>query len=83
MCEFSPVLVFATSDSWYVRIGRNLTKVVALYLLYGQVGLGLLGGLGVMAPSRRQEIARLGLRAVLAATLANLMSASLAGIFLS
>ena len=43
----------------------------------------LLGGLGVMAPSRRSEIARFGLKAVFAATLANLTSAALAGIFLS
>lgn len=43
----------------------------------------LLGGLGSIAPSRRDDIARLGLRALLAATLANLMSAALAGLFLS
>lgn len=42
----------------------------------------LLGGLGVMAPNRRQEIAKFGLKAVFAATLANLTSAALAGIFL-
>ena len=42
----------------------------------------LLGGLGGMAPSRRPEIARFGLRAVLAASLANFMSAAIAGFFL-
>lgn len=42
----------------------------------------LMGGIGAMAPNRRQDIARLGLKAVLAATLANLMSAALAGIFI-
>ena len=42
----------------------------------------LLGGLGVLAPSRRQEIARYGLKAVLAGTLSNFMSATLVGIFL-
>lgn len=41
----------------------------------------LMGGIGAMAPTRRKEIARLGLKAVLAATLANLMSAALAGFF--
>ncbi|WNO61518.1 NupC/NupG family nucleoside CNT transporter [Rheinheimera sp. MMS21-TC3] len=41
----------------------------------------LLGGLGGMAPSRRADIAELGLKALLAATLANLMSAAIAGIF--
>ncbi|MDT0583185.1 MULTISPECIES: NupC/NupG family nucleoside CNT transporter [Alteromonadaceae] len=43
----------------------------------------LMGGIGALAPTRRKEIAQLGLKAVLAATLANLMSASLAGIFIS
>lgn len=42
----------------------------------------LLGGLGGMAPSRRPEIARLGLKAVTAATLANLTSAAIAALFL-
>lgn len=42
----------------------------------------LLGGLGVMAPQRRPEIARLGLFAVYAATCSNLMSASIASLFL-
>ncbi|MEJ2538615.1 MAG: NupC/NupG family nucleoside CNT transporter [Gemmatimonadota bacterium] len=42
----------------------------------------LLGGLGGMAPSRRGDIARLGIRAVVAASLANLMSAAIAGFFL-
>ena len=43
----------------------------------------LLGGLGILAPSRRQEIARFGLKAVLAGTLSNFMSATLVGIFMS
>jgi len=43
----------------------------------------LLGGLGILAPSRRQEIARFGLKAVLAGTLSNFMSATMVGIFLS
>ncbi|MDZ7871397.1 MAG: NupC/NupG family nucleoside CNT transporter [Rheinheimera sp.] len=43
----------------------------------------LLGGLGSMAPSRRSDIAELGLKALFAATLANLMSAAIAGFFFS
>lgn len=43
----------------------------------------LLGGLGGMAPGRRSDIAELGLKALLAATLANLMSAAIAGVFFS
>lgn len=41
----------------------------------------LLGGLGVMAPDRRGEIARLGVRAVVAGTLSNLTSAAIVGLF--
>lgn len=40
----------------------------------------LLGGLGGMAPTRRAEIARYGLLAVMAGTFSNLMSAAIAGI---
>ncbi|MFC0560761.1 NupC/NupG family nucleoside CNT transporter [Halalkalibacter alkalisediminis] len=39
----------------------------------------LLGGLGGLAPERRNDIARLGLRAVLAGALASLLSAAIAG----
>lgn len=42
----------------------------------------LLGGLGGMAPNRRSDIARLGLKAVAAGTLANLLSAAIAGMFI-
>ncbi len=43
----------------------------------------LIGGLGTLAPERRELIARLGLRAVLAGFMANLMSAAIASFFLS
>ncbi|MGF1786504.1 NupC/NupG family nucleoside CNT transporter [Photobacterium swingsii] len=43
----------------------------------------LMGGLGGVVPSRRPDIARLGFKAIFAATLANLMSATIAGVFLS
>jgi CNT family concentrative nucleoside transporter len=40
----------------------------------------LMGGLGAIVPSRRHDIARLGLKAVIGGTLVNLMNASLAGL---
>lgn len=43
----------------------------------------LLGGLGTLAPSRRNDVAELGLRAVAAGFMANLMSAAIAGFYLS
>jgi CNT family concentrative nucleoside transporter len=36
-----------------------------------------IGGIGALAPERRGDLARLGLRAMMAATMANLMSASI------
>ena len=39
-----------------------------------------LGGIGALIPERRGDLARLGLRAMIAGTLANFISASIAGI---
>lgn len=62
------------------------TRAVVTFALCGFANFSsiaiLLGGLGVMAPSRRGDIATLGMRALLAATLANLMSAAIASFFL-
>jgi len=41
-----------------------------------------IGGLGALAPNRRGDLARLGFRAMICGTMANLMSACIAGIFL-
>jgi CNT family concentrative nucleoside transporter len=41
-----------------------------------------IGGIGALAPNRRNDLARLGLRAMLAGTMANLMSASIVSILL-
>jgi len=63
------------------------TQAVVTFALCGfanfsSIGI-LLGGIGTMAPGRRSEIAELGLRAVLAGFMANLMSAAIAGFYLS
>ena len=42
----------------------------------------LLGGLGGLAPKRRPEIAKFGMRAILAGTLANLLNAAIAGMLI-
>jgi CNT family concentrative nucleoside transporter len=36
-----------------------------------------IGGIGALVPNRRNDLAQLGLRAMLAGTMANLMSASI------
>lgn len=45
---------------------------------FGSIGIQV-GGIGSLIPNRRHELAELGLRAMLAATLANFMTASIAG----
>lgn len=63
------------------------TKAIISFALCGFANLSsvaiLLGGLGSMAPNRRHDIARFGLKAVVAGTLSNLMSATIAGFFLA
>ncbi|WP_200874174.1 NupC/NupG family nucleoside CNT transporter [Serratia sp. DD3] len=63
------------------------TKAIISFALCGFANLSsiaiLIGGLGGMAPNRRQDIARFGLKAVAAGTLSNLMSATIAGFFLA
>jgi len=62
------------------------TKAVITFALCGFANFSsiaiLLGGLGMMVPERRPEIATLGMRALVAASLANLMSAAIASFFL-
>jgi len=60
--------------------------VIASYALCGFANFGslaiLLGGVGGMAPSRRGDLAQLGLRSILAGTLATMMTGCVAGILL-
>jgi len=48
---------------------------------FSSIGIQI-GGIGALAPNKRNELARLGIRAMLAGTMANLMSASIVGILL-
>jgi CNT family concentrative nucleoside transporter len=63
------------------------TIAVSTFALCGFANLSsiaiLLGGLGVLVPEKREVIGRLGIKAVLAASLSNLMSAALAGLMLT
>lgn len=63
------------------------TKAIISFALCGFANLSsvaiLLGGLGGLAPSRRPEIARFGVKAVVAGTLSNLMAATIAGLFVT
>ena len=59
---------------------------IATFALCGFANLGSIGmqigGIGALVPERRNDLARLGVRAMLAGTMANLISASIAGMFL-
>jgi concentrative nucleoside transporter, CNT family len=48
---------------------------------FSSIGIQM-GGIGALAPNKRGDLARLGIRAMLAGTMANLMSASIAGMLL-
>ena len=74
----------------FVQIKETLTPYTQLVVTFALCGFSnlasiaiLLGGLGAIVPSRRHASARLGLKAVIAGTLVNLMNASLAGFFFS
>ena len=60
--------------------------IIATFALCGFANLSSIGiqigGIGALVPERRNELAKLGIRAMLAGTMANLISASIAGMFL-
>ncbi|MDG6894799.1 NupC/NupG family nucleoside CNT transporter [Volucribacter amazonae] len=62
------------------------TKAIITFALCGFANFSaiavMIGGIGSIAPNKRSDIARLGLKAVIAGTLANLLSATIAGIFI-
>jgi CNT family concentrative nucleoside transporter len=68
------------------KIGNTLDSrsfVIATYALCGFANLSSVaiqvGGIGALAPTRKSDLARLGLRAVACGTMANFMSACIAG----
>lgn len=72
----------------FVEIKDSLspyTQVVVTFALCGFSNLAsiaiLMGGLGAVVPSRKHDIARFGLGAVIGGTLVNLMNAAIAGFF--
>jgi CNT family concentrative nucleoside transporter len=76
----------------YAKLGPMATTLdpksftIATFALCGfanfsSIGIQI-GGIGALAPSRRHDLARLGLRAMFAGTLANFMTATIAGFLL-
>ncbi|HUN83479.1 MAG TPA: nucleoside transporter C-terminal domain-containing protein [Terracidiphilus sp.] len=76
----------------YIGLGAHKATLdprsftIATFALCGFANLGSIGmqigGIGALVPNRRNDLARLGVRAMLAGTMANLISASIAGMFL-
>lgn len=71
----------------YLAGMSSRTVAIVTFSLCGFANLSsiaiLLGGLGVLVPEKRDLIGQLGLKAVLAGSLSNLMSAALAGLLLT
>ncbi|WP_341663060.1 NupC/NupG family nucleoside CNT transporter [Vibrio sp.] len=80
--NFAPLL----GDSAEIVLSEK-TKAIISFALCGFANLSsiaiLLGGLGGLAPQRRSDIARMGMKAVAAGTLSNLMAATIAGFCLT
>ena len=76
----------------YIALGAEKASLaprsftIATFALCGFANLGSIGmqigGIGALVPERRNDLAKLGVRAMLAGTMANLISASIAGMFL-
>ena len=71
------------------KVGQTLQHrsfIIATFALCGFANLSSIaiqiGGIGALAPSRKSDLARLGLKAMFVGTLANFMSACIAGILL-
>ena len=83
---FNEFVAFVAFTDQMALMSERAQAVVTFALCgfanFSSIGI-VLGGIGMMAPDRRKDIAELGLRAVLAGFMANLMSAAIAGFFLS
>jgi concentrative nucleoside transporter, CNT family len=76
----------------YIGLGAHKAELsmrsftIATFALCGFANLGSIGmqigGIGALVPERRNDLAKLGVRAMFAGTMANLISASIAGMFL-
>lgn len=74
--EFTPI-----AADFSPRTQAILTFALCGFANFSSIAI-LLGGLGSLVPSRRSEIAQLGLKAIMAGTLANLSSAAIAGMLI-
>src|ERR1700723_3285434 len=69
-------------DSLDPRSFTIATFALCGFANFSSIGIQI-GGIGALAPNKKADLARLGIRAMAAGTMANLMSASIVGIMLS
>jgi concentrative nucleoside transporter, CNT family len=67
-------------DSLDPRSFTIATFALCGFANFSSIGIQI-GGIGALAPEQRSQLAKFGIRAMLAGTMANLMSASIVGIF--
>ena len=67
--------------TYYDRVNEAAAAIRARVPEAPAIGIQI-GGIGALAPNRRHDLARLGLRAMFAGTLANFMTATIAGFLL-
>lgn len=81
--EFVAYSTFVSLDPGALSERARAIITVALcgFANFSSIAIAL-GGVGTLAPSRRSEIAKFGLRAVLAASMANLLSAAIVGLMI-
>jgi len=81
--EFLAYLQLADMDN---SVLSQHSKLIMLYSLCGFANLGslgiMIGGMGSMVPDRKDEIVELGLKSIIAGTLATLMTGALAGLLI-
>ena len=78
--EFVAYLNFATlpADAFTPHTRLILTYALCGFANFGSAGI-MVGGIGMMIPHRRAEVAQLGMRSIISGTLATCMSGAVAG----
>ena len=76
--QYKPGMEAGMSPHAFVLASFALTG----FANFASIGIQL-GSIGAMAPNRRSDLARLGMRALLGGFLATLINASIAGILIS
>jgi len=74
-------LVALPANSLSARSEMIMIYALCGFATFGSLGI-MLGGMGTMVPERRTEIAGLGLKSILAGTLATMMTGTFVGILI-